>query len=739
MTRDLTTIMGFASLLVAASLAAADLGGESAVFHCESAGYRKTPCEVALVPLNATSQVLLFPSDNIVEIPTGTYDLRASAKGESLGSNPQLTSGFGPSPAGELRRVFLELLPGGIVFVDSTSAPPTGAVQLLSFTTGRVDTIFLQRERRIPFVAGQTIAIGFRGPDQILGITRPWELVRGATKTIGRVDPPTAGKGHLLVRLRYPPEATLDAQDATVQLVLADRAIDPLVTTNKSLGSSYAAFYDLSPGKYDVTISSKTWRASTPTTMEVRAGETRIDDHILLLSKPSLHVSLKGEKSTVEGPHALSLYQCERGQLGPATGLWPDLGRCSTVIQRDVALDTVLLNLEPEWYFLAVRTGTRTIGRQVDLTAGSVEQELWISPVRVYGHVTREGKPVPARLVFEDRQENIPIELQSDNDGGYEVALVAEHEYYVRVGDLASSADEASRWFFYPEGKDDIVRDFDLPAGSLKITVLDEKTRDPISDASVAWVGDVGKETRTTDASGEAILPAHPPGPFRCSAAAKNYRTQISEFKVKETILPQQFEILLKPLADELSFHVRLPDGRPASGAIMAAGYQGGVVFRERNTCDLDGICRLAERASSDETLYLAHPEAGLAVTLVSTALDQGEITMRPPGGSILAEVIRGPKTEDGTLMVAVHVDGWPVPEPILATLATLLNQPYRIYAMSGYPQEFVLPGLPAGSGIILSVFQVATDENAGERITTQLREVSFELPVSGPVAVQLE
>lgn len=152
----------------------------SAIFRCDRADNdNQLACRVRLVPYDYTKATIAARSDEPIEIPPGRYEIRAGATGFALGSNVSYTSTEDVSESLPPHRVRLSLVPGGSVYVDPSAVPSPGAVQLLSFSTGKTDVLFVDREREIPVPTGQLVAVGLISPGKFLGITRIIQIQRG--------------------------------------------------------------------------------------------------------------------------------------------------------------------------------------------------------------------------------------------------------------------------------------------------------------------------------------------------------------------------------------------------------------------------------------------------------------------------------------------------------------------------------------------------------------------------------
>lgn len=663
-----------------------------------------SPCRVCLVPHDFSRELLCTEAPAPLVVPPGRYDIRASSPGFALGRESTLVVDPGDRPDAERSRpphgVNVDLDPGGIVAIGRGAVPVSGAVQLLSFETDRLDTLFLERESEAPFPAGRMIGIAFRLPNQVMGMTRPFDLPAGQRKVIDRFEPSAKGRGDLLIRIDYPDAMGPDAQDVRLSLGPPEHPIEPEASTNKQRDGHYSVFFGLRAGQYPVRVVSKFWRIDG-TTVDVRADKVVIDDHLRLLPKPSLKVSVRDLAEVDGGSYKLSLYECEG--LGPGTALWPDIKTC--VLTRsekaERGRELTFSGLDGRRYFLLGETGNRKSGIHVDLRDGHDRREiLEFRQTRVHGRVLRGEKGIIADLTFKGLGEgNEGPTVRSGPDGSYEVAVYRRDAYEIAIAPPGTVPGAEAKFLLdLNDMPEDVDRDFVVPRGEAIVTVRDESSRRPIDGAKV-WFTIAGSgEVRTTDALGQVSFPPLPAGDFKCRAEAKGYRSQDSVFSVADADAPQSFELLLKPLKEELSFRVVLPTGDPAGSPLLFARWNGNT-FALLETCEPDGTCRFSEKPEDQEVLYLAHKDAGLTVVSAGGALEAGSVTMSPSGGWLIVSVTRGVQTSRSLLQIEVGVGGVLVPLQAMVFLGSVAQASgVRPMLQAGGDDRFVLAGLPAGN-----------------------------------------
>src|SRR5450830_1202077 len=208
------------------------------------------PCTVFLVPMDFNLPLVRVPSETDVTIEPGTYELRAAAPGLALPFNAILNVDTTPHP---LRTAILLLQAGGSAVVAPTFVPAHGAAQLLSFSTGRIDTVFVDREHEAPFPAGEFIAVATPKPGIVAGVTDVLRLAPGAVAAATAIRLPTKGTGNLILGARFGAE-NVDA-GADISALWLTSAADqskhaPKAMTGKGRSAFHAVFYDLPPGSY---------------------------------------------------------------------------------------------------------------------------------------------------------------------------------------------------------------------------------------------------------------------------------------------------------------------------------------------------------------------------------------------------------------------------------------------------------------------------------------------------------
>jgi hypothetical protein len=708
----------------------------SAIFRCDRADNGdKLACLVRLVPYDDTKATIAARSDEPIEIPPGRYEIRAGSRGFALGSNVSYTSTEAVLESLPPHRVRLSLVPGGRVYVDPSAVPSPGAVQLLSFSTGKTDVLFVDREREIPVPTGQLVAVGLISPGKFLGITRILQIQRGQKNVVTGFDKPAAGRSNVLVRGDYVGDVSSDAKDVVIALSARAEKFESASATNAATGSHYSVFYAIPQGPKTIEVSSKRWRG---TQLELTVSEPFVfKDDLTFVTRPSLTVRPVAGSGDRPERWKVKVYSCKESEFGPGSTVWPSLESCSSdrVIEASGS-EAVVPYLNAKWYFVVMELGGQRAGKQVDLRNGQDRSETFeFKRRRVFGVVREADQGVAATLTFENYDTGERSgDVTSGPDGSYEAILWQSGIYRVEVHLQMANETEAAIYKLPVGDEESIRRDFTIPSGRVTVTVLNETTRDPIRGVSVGFVLAGAGEERKTDELGAAILPPLPPGRLRLIAQADGYQRKDETFEVLETKAMQRWNVLLKPLNDGHTFHAILPSGSPAASAIVLWSIDANGAFRFRQECDSAGLCRLAESPSDAELLYLVHPQAGLTVLPTGQALHDEEVRLRLRGGPLVVNVRRGDESQVTVLSAKILVEGVVIPPFALETIANLVGEPFRLYLYPGVQQPIMIAGLPAGTPVAVAVSSVGTVSNRSH----ESEPLALQLPIQRPVEISL-
>ncbi len=657
--------------------------------------------------------------------------MRAFAEGFALASNEKIVVRRG---VGRPRAVRLFLAPGGLVAISA----PAGArsLELVSLATGRRDRLFLPRDAEVPMPAGTVVGLVSNDGQAPGAVSRLVDVdPRGAPVTL-KFEPPAARAGDLVVRLDYPDDADAARFDAGLGVAGTPGASESSAASAFGVSPHYAVFYGLPAGRWTVDVRSQHWSAE-PASVDIAAGTNAAVIFSNLLPRPTLTVEIALDPAFEAEARRLSLYRCAPGDWA-ASGRF-DRERCPAAgTWRETR--AVFFRLEARWHVLELDIGGRRMRRAVDLRTGEdLEEKFIVEATRLSGRVLRGKRGVPADVVFEALENPAaPIAVRAGPDGAYRVALWPQGGWRAQVvADRLSPEDAA----FFPVDAPRpgaLARSFELPPTEVRLALLDAKTKDPLPEASVAFLAFGKPRWRATDDSGEVRLSAVPAGPLEVHAEADGYRPRQAAVEIEDSSALQSFEIDLTPLEPGNEFQAVLASGLAAASARVFVGAAASGLERERVDCDGLGICRLAERPAETEGMVLAHPEGGFTVLSAGEALSSGRARLAPAGGILRLAPARGEALADALLQISVSIPGATLPPAWLDSLAFAIGRPSRTAVFPGARSGFFLSGLPAGP-IVVTITAARRDESGAFGSPSVVAgPLALELPVEGAVEVEL-
>jgi hypothetical protein len=678
---------------------------------------------VTLVPHDYAADLIVVDSGLPKEIPPGLYDVRAGAPELALGTPSTLEiSEDDRAPAKVIR---LSLIAGGQIHLDRAFAPPGGAVQVFSVATGRLDTMFVDRDRDLPFPIGQVIATSLAGPDIFLGVADPFGLSVGETKHLQQVHRPAPRSNDLIMKLSYVGEAERPQEfDVKLSLSRSGKNLDARVTSN--IRDHYSVFYDVPWDSYAIQADSHFWWM-TSRKIDIEATTGLLHDELSASRKPSL--TLDPKPAGYDQPFAYTLYECDQAMFGAFTGAVPDVKKCQALREGTFVGHATLKVLDPRWYFVRIRRGKVDLYRQVDLSDGA---DRTLSPetggVQISGHVLVGGHGQAAEISIEaDDTREFVESTTSGSDGAYQVEL-PEQQIFRAVVSVGEMTGENSAVFRFETAGPAMTKDFEIPKAKALVVVSDSASQAPLAGALVVFNQAEGSEERKTDEKGEAELPPLPAGTMKLIVSADGYKRESVSCELKDQDTPQRIAVSLNPQRRHI--RIKLSSGAaPERAMAFLLGYGMGVL--EKVFCDPTGSCGFAEDPPEDGLLLAAGVGGGLTIVPAVGAFESGELALRPDGGVLRVAVARGSKTARSLLYLAVELDGLLVPEPVIASVANLLLKSYRIYLQPDNPQTLDVPGLPVGDVTVTVVPLEGPQQQPGQQTT---RRVS--LPQVSPVGV---
>lgn len=640
-----------------------------------------------------------------------------------------MTLAVSPEPNLQTRRIVLTLVPGGTVEIPEKVVPSAGAAYVLSLTTGRLDAVFVDRDRVIPFPAGETFAVALQGPGQFLGATKPFAVERNKATELPRYYRPKPGTGIGIVGINYPAGAGSDQKD--LRLAAGGSPAD-LSVLSLPADTHYFVFYDLPRGRLPLTLESRYWRLGERS-LDITSGRVSLDRNTTVTSRPSLFMTIAGDLPA-KTPVRITILDCEQGQFETGKGYWPDATRCSEFWKGEATEATAVHHMGPRWYFVVAEADGERLGKRVDFRAGQDRTEVFrFVRSRVFGQVYRGKKGVPAAIRVEENDTGrLEAETQSGSDGSYEVRLWAPKWVAAHIRPL--DREESDSFIVRFEVRADLEKDFVVPDTDVRVLLRDAETRQPLAGRVSFTQAGASAEREAAD-DGEARLPPLGPGLFKCEVSSEGHKPEVREFVIADQPEAQSFTVFLKPLREENSFLAILPTGIPAGAADVFVGSYGST-FREHGRCAENGWCRLAEDPPDEELLFVFHRDSGLTVARAGDVLGSRELYLRPPGGMLKVLPQRGARAANASLELRVGLDGVQLPPFLFAVMGTRLSTVHRYNLPPGF-HEFEIPGLPAGIAVLSVVARpLGSPSSHPAEVLLAGREVM--LPAIGPVLIPL-
>lgn len=660
-------------------------------FQCIAEG-SPVDCRVCLVPFDYSKELTCSSGGQLPEVTTGRFELRVFAKSLALPTNTTLS--YSPEELAPTRLLSLSLIPGGVIDIPPAIVAAGGAVHLLSLKTGRVDTVFVDRERQIPFPAGEVIAVALRAPNEFLGMTIPWRLNQGTTRKVPELTTPKPGRGHLLSRIDYPADASATLRDLRITLEGEEPEASIVSLPSATL---YSVFYNAPSGRLKLSVKSQFWRMQDAFVTVARPMSLARNS---VLPRPSLHIKIEGDVP----PEALvktTLYDCDQTKEGAGQTAWPELTKdCSVHWNGEAEAGKAHIpHLDSRWYFVAAEWDGHSIGRRVDLRPGiDVSETFEFRRTRVEGRVRLGGVGVPATLQWaDDRSGEVETTAQADVEGFYVAAVWSPKVAMVTISPTPRPDISERQWIEIP-ATSELRKDFDIPDTDVRVLVRDSRTEKLVAEANVGFVRSGASEEEVAE-EGEVRLSGIAPGNLRCHVSAEGYVPSDVDLQVTSTSKPQTFSVRLDPLGEE-RFLALLPTGVAAANADVMPGV-GPSSYARRLQCDAHGECRLPAGSPPEEPILVFHPEAGLTVATVGSVKEEGRLMLRRPGGPLRVGLQRGAIAALVTLQISVAIDGLPIDPMILGLMANRLQKSYRIYLQPGFAGPFEVQGLPEGELIV--------------------------------------
>ena len=329
----------------------------------------------------------------------------------------------------------------------------------------------------------------------------------------------------------------------------------------------------LSPGRYRFTASKS------------GVGEGIVED-VDISSSPQVRITMRAGATI----------------FGRVTGLSPDELQHATVSARS---GRSYMSATPDatgsYRIEGAPTGTVTVSaqlrsRHVMSQRTSQPQTVEVSPggsqnvdlafrndVTIRGRVIRNDQPLPsAHVAFVPKrgsQAQTIASASTDQQGQYSISGLEEGEYNVEVVDMQRYSPYSTMYTVRGSGTFDI----DYRTSSIRGTVVDAATGEPITNASIevraAVAGDAFRMSRgaITDTAGTFLLEAVPPGGYVVTTSKDGYGSDVREMMVSER--GDELAIKLSRTEGLTLKIVDGRDGRPVRAAVFAYDAQNRLAY----------------------------------------------------------------------------------------------------------------------------------------------------------------
>lgn len=334
-----------------------------------------------------------------------------------------------------------------------------------------------------------------------------------------------------------------------------------------------------------------------------------------------------------------------------------------------------------------MHTARHTPSKTVIVIAGETLQvDLeFRSDTIVQGRITRQGKPMAARVMFQPTDPRVDSfgSTTSDADGYYSVSGLTDGEYRVHVTELQSYQPYETTFTLSGSSTFDI----DMRGAHLRGTVVDAESGAPIPNANISLLparegaGPWSAMNLIAGPNGSFSFDIVAPGPYQARAQKEGFENQIIEINVTESA------------GDEIQFKLRKTegvririvdgrDGRLLDGYVIVEDINGQIVFDSfREEEDSDGAVRLPLANGTFRVTVGAWPYAQRTVTVTSPS---PVMTVALTPGGHLSIQFSGTSPERARLIAS---DGRPY-------LASLWNRRAEFVLQTGENRvEHVPPG----------------------------------------------
>jgi len=448
--------------------------------------------------------------------------------------------------------------PAGRVMVHPRHVGTGVAVQLLSLATGLERWVAGDRlAEPVQMPAGEAVALLREGQQRrCVAVSRPVRVRPGQTVTLDPLPPPPPGTD-LVLRLEKFGKPFLTDRPGEFAFLDGAGELRPPAALVVDSATLLAIWYDL-PGRRGTLVASPTGFTSATAEVTLAAGAVE-EVNLQVRPLPRLEVGLEVPPEWAEGE-----LQLEVLLEGRPVARQPVTDLLAPTVFEEVPAERLLLRLSaPPW----------EIWGEADATSEpEVRAILAARPVRLYGKVSRCGRPAAAEVSFRtgaDRWVSFPL----DEQGRYEGVVFTP----VQVARLALPG--AGEWIelLARPVLADREQNFILPCNAFTVQVREAGSGQAVPAATVGVTSAAGGGgpgfgvSVLTDEEGVAALPPLRPGTLRLAVSAEGYDSATVERQVLSTDREVRLDVQLRRRAPGCPALLLLPDGRPAAGAEVAA------------------------------------------------------------------------------------------------------------------------------------------------------------------------
>ncbi|HEX6098282.1 MAG TPA: carboxypeptidase regulatory-like domain-containing protein [Thermoanaerobaculia bacterium] len=265
------------------------------------------------------------------------------------------------------------------------------------------------------------------------------------------------------------------------------------------------------------------------------------------------------------------------------------------------------------------------------------------SDIVIRGRVVRDGRPLPgASVMFMPRHgkgAQTHAGARTDEQGMYSLTGVEEGEYTVQVLDMPGSTAYSTAYTV----RGSATFDIDYRTSSIRGTVVDAETNEPLTNASIQVRAGSQNESftmprvATTDAAGTFVFDSVPSGRYSVTSAKDGYGSVVREVTVSE-----RGEELQVKLSRNDGVTLKLVDarsGQPVVGRVWVYDAQNRVVHEPSYVFGSgveSGEVKLPLAAGSYTGSVMANGYAPVNLRLQSPS--PARVVALTPGGTILVK-----------------------------------------------------------------------------------------------------